>query len=307
VDRLPPAARRIAWLLRANRLLSGDAAWARTSVFADAFRGGCHPDRVSVSTVSRWETAALRAPFLAVRRCEELLEFPPGLLASTADMVYRFAAPTPGGPPILDRSGPHLVGPAAYARLDELLERALSSDMMDGAQWDELTGHLSAIPTIAIFPSRLWTELAGRLLDETIIADGLPWLQRFEAINRLLGHPVSGIAAVAACASLAADPSGQVYIEPVSLLEATIMPTPADTCWTNSRNRRMSRPASGRCLPAYARSGSAIAGSGSGRDRHDAGPVGLGGGGAGRAGGVAEAATRAADQGRCGPSPRRRQ
>jgi len=175
---------------------------------------------VSVSTVSRWETAALRAPFLAVRRYEELLEFPPGLLASTADMVYRFAAPTPGGPPILDRSGPHLVGPAAYARLDELLERALSSDMMHGAQWDELTGHLSAIPTIAIFPSRLWTELAGRLLDETIIADGLPWLQRFEAINRLLGHPVGGIAAVAACASLAADPSGQVYIEPVSLLEA---------------------------------------------------------------------------------------
>ena len=214
------AARRVAWLLRVNRLLRGDAAWARTSAFAAAFRGGCHADQVSVSTVSRWETAALRAPFQAVRRYEELLELPPGLLASTADLVYRFAAAAASGPPILDRTGPHLDGPAAYERLDELLERALSSDMMHGAHWDELTGHLSAVPAIVIFPSRLWTELAGRLLDETIIADGLPWLQRFEAINRLLGHPVGGIAAVAACASLAADPWGQVHIEPVSLLEA---------------------------------------------------------------------------------------
>ncbi len=220
VDRTRPAARRVAWLLRANRLLCGDAAWVRTSAFAAAFRGGCHPDQISVSTVSRWETAALRAPFLAVRRYEELLELPPGLLASTADLVYRFAAPAASGPPILDRSGPHLDGPAARARLDELLERALSSDMMHGQHWDELTGHLSTIPTIVIFPRRLWTELASRLLDETILADGLPWLQRFEAMNRLLGHPVGGRAAVAACASLAADPSSQVYIEPISLLEA---------------------------------------------------------------------------------------
>ena len=220
VDRTPPAARRVAWLLRANRLLRGDAAWARISAFAEAFRGGCHPDPVSVSTVSRWETGVLKVPFLAVRRYEELLELPPGLLTSTADMVYRFAAPAASGPPTLDRSGPHLEGRAAHACVDELLERALSSDMMHGAHWDDLTGHLSAIPTIVIFPSRLWTDLASRLLDETIIADGLPWLLRFEAINRLLGHPVGGIAAVAACASLAADPSGQVYIEPVSLLEA---------------------------------------------------------------------------------------
>jgi hypothetical protein len=214
------SSRRVAWLLRANRLLGGDPAWARASAFVAAFPGGCHPDRVSVSTVSRWETAMLRAPFLAVRRYEELLELPPGLLASTADLVHRFAAPAASGPPILDRAGPHLEGTAAHARLDALLERALSSDVMHGEHWDELTGHLSAKPSIVIFPSRLWTELASRLLDETIIADGLPWLQRFEAINRLLGHPVGGVPAVAVCASLAADPDGQVPIEPISLLDA---------------------------------------------------------------------------------------
>jgi hypothetical protein len=212
---------RVAWLLRVNRLLSDSPEWTRTATFAAAFHGGCYPRTVSESTVSRWETGVGRATYLTVRRYEELLALTPGLLVAAADISYRYAAPVAVGPPTLARGDPPDPGSPGYRRMEELLERALSGAEMSGSLWDELTGYLAGVPSLVILPSRCWTDLAGRLLDELIVSDGLVWMQRSEAMNRLLGHPVGQPAAVAACVSLVSDPTNQVFVEPISVLDAS--------------------------------------------------------------------------------------
>src|SRR4051812_14025662 len=70
---LPGAALRVAWMLRVNRLLGPDQQFTTMSTFAAAFQDGGFPNGISDSTVSRWETGTVRAPYLAVRRYEELL------------------------------------------------------------------------------------------------------------------------------------------------------------------------------------------------------------------------------------------
>src|SRR5436190_4435062 len=82
---------RLAWLLRVNRLLSDDPQWTKTAAFAAAFRGGGYPRSISESTVSRWETGVGRPSLPAVRRYEELLGLPPGLLVAMADTMARYA------------------------------------------------------------------------------------------------------------------------------------------------------------------------------------------------------------------------
>src|SRR5579862_4217501 len=83
----PRVRERIAWMLRVNRFFGPDERWSRASAFAAAFRGGCWPGTGNESKISRWETATLRVPYQAVRRYEQLLELPPGLLTSTADNI----------------------------------------------------------------------------------------------------------------------------------------------------------------------------------------------------------------------------
>ena len=90
---------------------------------------------------------------------------------------------------------------------------------MSGWNWDELTGLLSTVPMLLVVPSRMWTDIASRLLEEMVVSDGLAWMQRFEALNRLLGHPVGQQAAIAACVSHVADPANQEFVEPVSVLD----------------------------------------------------------------------------------------
>lgn len=215
---------RVAWLLRVNRLYARDEGWGRLGTFAAAFRGGLHPGGVSESKISRWETGAVRAPYLALRRYEQLLELPECLLVAAADTVYRYAAPAASGPPTLDRGDLLAPGPTAHRALEDLIDRAQSSAVMSGAQWDELTGRISATPDLVLVPRRTWASLAERVLAEMIIADGVPWLQRFEALNRLLGHPVGQGAAVAALATAAADPTNEGFIETVCALDASRHP-----------------------------------------------------------------------------------
>jgi hypothetical protein len=97
------------------------------------------------------------------------------------------------------------------------LDQACSAATMSGSDWDELTWLLSTLPIM--LPMWMWEDLAERLLTEMIISDGIRWHQRYEAFNRVLGHPVGQRAAIAACASLGADPANQVVIETVSALD----------------------------------------------------------------------------------------
>ncbi|MET8911008.1 hypothetical protein [Micromonospora sp. NPDC004551] len=220
--RLPAHQHRVGWLLRVNRLYGRSERWLRSAAFAEAFQGGCWAERASIYQISRWETAAVGAPYLAIRRYEELLDLPSHHLVALVDTIHRDATSTRKVSPALVRSPDRL---AASDRLDELVERAASStDLLTGVEWDELTRRLAAAPGMVITPHRAWADIAERLLSETIVADGIAWMQRYEALSRLLAHPVGQQAAVAACASLAADPTNQVFVETVSVLDASDHP-----------------------------------------------------------------------------------
>lgn len=210
---------RIAWLLRANRFHGQDDGLATATKFATSFRGGCWPEGVSASQISRWETAASPAKFWVLRRYEQLLGLPPYQLVTVADWIYRQAKGS-GGPPILDRC----LNPTddrVYHRTEQLLDKALSTDLMSGTDWDELSSHLAALRTAFVYPSTIWAELAERLLAELILTNGTPWLPRNEALTRLMAHPQAGGSVIAACAAMAADPTSLVVIEPIAILDTS--------------------------------------------------------------------------------------
>jgi hypothetical protein len=210
---------RVAWLLRANRLFGPDERLTSLTRFAAAFRGGCWQGPASPSQVSRWETAAVPAGFAVLRRYEQLLGLPAGQLTAVADWAYRKAARQPG-PPALSR-GLDPADPRVHDRAGQLLEQALSAELMAGRDWDELTACLLAFPAAFVYPGTAWAELGERLLAELLITDGPAWLSRVEALARLLGHPRARPPAIAACASLAADTACQVVIEPLAILDQT--------------------------------------------------------------------------------------
>jgi hypothetical protein len=213
---------RIAWMLRVNRVFGSSERLARASSFATAFSGGCWPGTASESKVSRWETAAVRVPYQAMRRYEELLGLFPGLLTATADNIHAYYSTRRGSRnATAGNSGP---GGMPTRHIEELVDKAGSSGVMTGQEWDELTREIAGRPNFYICPSAIWTTLAERLLQEQIVADRVPWAQRFSALDRLLNHPVAQQSAIAACASLAADRMNQVGIEVICAMDVTAHP-----------------------------------------------------------------------------------
>lgn len=207
-------------MLRVNRLFGPDGRWAKASLFAAAFKGGCWPGTANESKISRWETATLRVPYQALQRYEELLGLPGGLLSATADNIHAYYCPDPDCSGTNGWSLPRN-GPVPVDRVSELIDKATSSGLMTGQEWDELTREISSVPNFFIAPSKAWTTLAERLLQEQIIADRVAWLQRFGALVRLLNHPVGQLPAIAACVSLATDRTNQVGIEVIGALDVT--------------------------------------------------------------------------------------
>jgi hypothetical protein len=209
-------------MLRVNRLFGASERLAKASLFAAAFSGGCWPGTVSESKVSRWETALVRVPHQAMRRYEELLGLFPGLLTATADNIHAYYCTEPGcRRPGVWNGGQRAASPR---RIDELVDKAGSSAVMTGQEWDELTREIAGRPDFYICPSSTWATLTERLLQEQIVADRVAWTQRFTALDRLLNHPVAQEAAIAACASLAADRTNQVGIEVIGALDVTAHP-----------------------------------------------------------------------------------
>ncbi|WBB76422.1 hypothetical protein O7602_13185 [Micromonospora sp. WMMD1128] len=215
-------AQTIGWLLRVNRVLSPVMEANPATRFVAAFDGGSWTrGRVSESRVSRWESGHTPVPHAAVRRYEELLCLAPNTLVAPLDTLRRYAAPAASLQLPLRRDGATAEPPG---RLDHLLDMALSATPLSGAEWDELTAALITEPTIRLVPSRAWSEMSDRLLAEMIGSGGIGWLQRHEALTRLLVHPTGGPAAIDSCVSLARDRDNQVFIETVCALEATAHP-----------------------------------------------------------------------------------
>jgi hypothetical protein len=232
---------RVAWLIRVNRLYGRDDRLTRANDFAAAFRGGSWPEPVSASQISRWETAATRAGFRVLRRYEELLGLPSNHLVATADWVYRKASNRIGTPVLTRELDP--ADERVHRRTEQLLEQALSDQLMTGAEWDDLTSHLGTLPAAFLYPGTGWASLAERLLAELLIADGAAWLSRIEAVTRLMGQPRARAAIVAACGGLASDPTNQVIIEPLTILDHT-----ADRDANRHVLDQLARPTSDRAL-----------------------------------------------------------
>jgi hypothetical protein len=221
---------RIGWLLRVNRLYAADERWTRAATFTAAFAGGSHPAAVSTSKVSRWENGLVAVPRAAVRRYEEVLGLESGSLLSTVDVITRYltaALPHQAYPAHQAYPGAHPAQPAAERRRgEELLERLDSTDTLTGRDWDEVTAWIVSEPGLRL-RRREWDAACHRLLVETVAADGEAWKPRFEAYLRLLNHPDSSRSAIATCGDWAASPGSRVFIETLSMLDASADPEAA--------------------------------------------------------------------------------
>jgi hypothetical protein len=216
---------RVAWLLRTNRLYGTNEGFAVGSRFAKAFPGKGFRRAIDGAQLTRWEKAVQRAGYPVLRRYEELLNLPPHRLVAVADALYRAAAGRPGRS-LLDRAL-DADSPELRVRTEQLIDQTRGLGEMAGGDWDELTANLLAMPSVFLYPSTIWNEVVDRLVAEMIIADGVSWLQRSEALHRLLGHPIGEPIVVAACAALVADPGNQVFVDPLTQLEASPHPDAA--------------------------------------------------------------------------------
>lgn len=210
-----PVRERISWLLRVNRRLARDPRLRAGKEFAAAFRaGGERP--LAPSQVTRWEDGTVVPRRETIRRYEDLLGLAPHSLTALKDAVDRAA----GTSPLIIAAG----AVPDQRRFHELLERATTGEPMTGQRWGELSELVQACPGLVLHPPGLWERVSHRLLGELVVAEDTAWLQRQEAMSRLLGHPDAGVHAVDACISLAVDRSTPVVVEPLSLLDATAHP-----------------------------------------------------------------------------------
>ncbi|MFC8394585.1 XRE family transcriptional regulator [Streptomyces sp. NPDC057238] len=197
-----------------------DSSLRSLPAFAAAFRGGSWDREVSVSTISRWETARAPVPWRAVRRYEELLGLPRNQLTATARTVWRYWAPGP----VLDVEAVA----TSPTPLEDLLDRAVSDHLMTGDDWDRLVDGLCARPDVVLMPTGTWEQVAERLVEEMVIADDVPWMLRFESLNRLLNHPRGGRTVIAVCAEMAAGSARPTATEIVCALDNCAHPDASD-------------------------------------------------------------------------------
>lgn len=209
------AQRYAGWLLRSNRRFGEDRALRTGRGFAAAFRSdGSSP--LAPSHVTRWECGDLAPSTSTILRYEQLLGLPPRYLVVSIDTLLRAEDLRNPNRQTWGADSDHTL-----RRLHELLDLATGSSRMTGAEWGELADTVSRSPWLVLHPTGLWRAITARLLGELVVASGVAWFQRQEAISQLLEHPVAGPYAIASCVELCEDTSSPAVIEPLSLLEVT--------------------------------------------------------------------------------------
>ncbi|MBB2986647.1 hypothetical protein [Terracoccus luteus] len=209
--------RETAWVVRSARRA------ARPAVsMAAVGRGGVDPDGVGyaphhTSTVKRWEEAASDLTYWNVRRYEFLLGLPHGQLTCAVDHLARWRQPV--------RQQAVLRPPEArpVAETLELLEKALSTERMTGADWDLLTDDLGRMPH-PLVRDRDWEAMLRRLVAECVVNLDVEYLLRDEAAARLAGHPRSGQIVARFVRSVIDDPGSQFFNDTLTLLQFTDEP-----------------------------------------------------------------------------------
>ncbi len=210
--------RYIGWLLRVNRKFGPDDALRSGRTFARAFSTRGSPP-LAPSQITRWETGDLRPSREAIGRYEQLLGLASESLVSVAQTMMHYAANRASlrgcRETDQDRDRVHLL---------HLLDRVAAADALTGADWSSLTELVDARPQLELYPPKLWRDITNRILDEMVDAVGVQWLQRQEAMSRLIRHPAARRDAIAVCIAHASDPMSLSIVEPLSLLDNTSDP-----------------------------------------------------------------------------------
>ncbi|SNY40267.1 hypothetical protein [Paractinoplanes atraurantiacus] len=201
---------RVGWLLRINRLYGRDESASIAADFGRRFGGTGLQRPVGEPTISRWETGRRPVSHVVLRGYEDLLGLPAQILVAVADAAR----------PVDDGPGPASRDAGTEQRTEDLLYQAVDGAVMAGGDWTDLTGGLLAAPRIVLFPRDTWSGLAERLLAEMVIAESTGWLQRIEALQRLLRHPHGRPAVIRAVGDLIRDGTNQVFVDPLTLLES---------------------------------------------------------------------------------------
>ncbi|WP_146060309.1 hypothetical protein [Amycolatopsis sp. CA-128772] len=164
-------------------------------------------------------------PHAAVRGYETVLGLRDESLVAITDTVARYYRGTAEAAPRLARC--EIADDRAARRLDTLIDLAVTGGNVSGPEWNELTALLCRTPYAILSPQRTWETLSERLLIEMAVSDGVKWMHRAEAYQRLMAHPVGGAAAIAAAASASADRGAQSMVGTVSVFDSTAAPAAA--------------------------------------------------------------------------------
>lgn len=177
---------RTAWLLVTCRSLGRETAYADRSVFVEALRdAGVTTD---LSRLSRWESGQHAITFKALRGYETVLGLPQGALVAANRQLVRDSDPAGKQPERVSFADRATEAPDAL--IMGLIEKATASgDPMTGGDWLTLVTELEHFELV-LLPTRQWSLLCERLVQELARTTGVDQLRRFEALSTLISHPV---------------------------------------------------------------------------------------------------------------------
>lgn len=177
---------RTAWLLVTCRSLGRETAYADRSVFVEALRdAGVTTD---LSRLSRWESGQHSITFKALRGYETVLGLPQGALVAANRQLIRDSDPAGKQPERVSFADRATEAPDAL--IMGLIEKATASgDPMTGGDWLTMVTELEHFELV-LLPTRQWSLLCERLVQELARTTGVDQLRRFEALSTLISHPV---------------------------------------------------------------------------------------------------------------------
>lgn len=212
---------RAGWLLRVHRMRHPDVGMHTGTSFATLLGAdGGVPGTVSASTISRWESGRIPVPSAAVRRYEEVLGLVPYALLAVIETMARYQGGSAANSFAAGAVARVVADGRHTQRVDLLLDKVLDDEQLTGGEWDELTARLVSGP-VPISPARIRRAVTERLLEETLVSAGLPWMRRFEALSRLLADPVWAPDTVSVCADVGSQANHAGLIEALCALDGS--------------------------------------------------------------------------------------
>ena len=206
---------RTAWLLVTSRSLGRETAYADRSVFVEALRdAGVTTD---LSRLSRWESGQHAITFKAIRGYETVLGLPEGALVAANRQLVRDSDPHAKQPERVSFADRADTAPDAL--IMGLIDKATaSSDPMTGGDWLTLVTELEHFELV-LLPTRQWTLLCERLVQELARTTGVDQLRRLEALSTLVNHPVGQRHVLHALGAWLTDDHVQVVAPMLGLLQ----------------------------------------------------------------------------------------